>query len=168
MTIDGVIIPGVRALLRMSKTPRDPSRGWQVEPIPPGAFIFPKQRRPPPDGAWRGLRLKAGERDFSLLVLSQPDLNEIKAWLAYKHDGAWYVIARLEQHGDHPGIHVHDCCGLPMPPGPPSISAANNRRPRGRAFHRLNHILSREEFYAFVLKRFRIRSVFSSQGSLEV
>lgn len=163
-----MIIPGVRALLRVAKTPRDPSPGWLAEPIPPGAFIFPKQRRPPADGAWRSLRLKAGMRDFSLLVLSQPDLHEIKAWLAYKFDGAWYVIARMEQHGDHPGIHVHDCCGLPIPPGPPSISAANNRRPRGRGFHRSSRILSREEFYAFALKRFRIRTPFSGQESLQV
>ena len=166
-----ITVVGIRRLIRLRKIAD--GRGelrWRTDVIPAAAFIFPKPRACPPNGAWRSLRAKSGGEEFTLLVLTQPQQAEMKAWLALRAPAGWVMIARLEQHGDHPGLHVHEGCGQEgLPLGPASINAIKGRRPKARSFHRHETLLDREQFFAEALRRFRIKAdALMRQGDLGV
>lgn len=60
---------------------------------------------------WRVDGLETGERKFLLLTFFRADRENFGAWLAEQHlNDDILVLIRLEDHGTHPGLHVHVCC----------------------------------------------------------
>jgi len=152
MTTDG---QDVRRRVRSRKLVIGQPTRWSSEAVPPRLSPFVKSRPVPPAGEWRAAKASGMEGNFILLVQIQGQYDNFEAWLIHERDDGKRVIARLEHHGDHPGLHVHDWCGAPgVPPGPPSIQAPN-RRPRARRLHRRDTVQwSRETFWLAACKRF--------------
>lgn len=75
---------------------------------------FPLSRSPlrlSPRHRWRVDELVCGEVRLKLLVFYRVDREDFAAWLAIDRAGSHVaVIARLEDHGSHPGLHVHAEC----------------------------------------------------------
>lgn len=59
---------------------------------------------------WRVDELAAGSMSFRLLTAFRADTEEFMSWLAMPVGDGLRVIARLEFHGDHPGLHCHSTC----------------------------------------------------------
>lgn len=67
---------------------------------------------------WRVDELSGGDLTFRLLIAFKADTEEYMAWLAMPAGDGLRVIARLEYHGTHPGLHCHSTCedheGVPV------------------------------------------------------
>ena len=101
-----------------------------------------------------------------VFVQVQEHRDDFKAWLALKQDDTWRVLVRLEYHGSHPGLHVHDWCGEAQPPiGGRSIDAPI-RRPGTAARHRRTEPYSRAAFWKLALDSFQVIPFASDQEDL--
>lgn len=96
----------------------------------------------------------------------QEGRENFKACLALEQAGGWQVLVRLESHGNHPGVHVHDWCGTPQPPIGGRSFEAPIRRPLARAKHRRLEALSRASFWRLALDAFRVIPYGSDQEEL--
>lgn len=96
----------------------------------------------------------------------QEGRENFKACLALESEGAWQVLVRLECHGSHPGLHVHDWCGTTQPPTGGRSFEAPNRRPRIGSRHRRTQMLSRASFWKLALRCFRVIAYGSEQEEL--
>ena len=103
---------------------------------------------------------------FIIFAQVQEGREDFKAFLAVDREDAWQVLVRLEYHGNHPGLHVHDWCGA----GEVSVGGksfeAPNRRPRTGKRHRRTDVLSRASFWKLALNRFRVIPYGSYQEEL--
>jgi len=98
------------ALIRAGKTVVEVGT-WQSGRLPRTAF--PLSRSPiklGPTWRWRLERLRAGVADLRLLVFFRMDREEFAAWLAQDTTAGLVILARLEDHGTHPGLHLHIQC----------------------------------------------------------
>ena len=96
----------------------------------------------------------------------QEGRENFKAILAVEGEAEWRVLARLEFHGSHPGLHIHDWCGIETPPiGGRSIDAPY-RRPPARTYHRRMNTPSRAAFWRLALDCFRVIPYGSEQEDL--
>jgi hypothetical protein len=121
-------IVDVKSLVRAPKRVTGEATRWRTEPISPRFRFFPKSRPAPPGGVWRSVTSLSNEHKFMLLVQVQEFREDFKAWLAREEGSGWQVLVRLEYHGNHPGLHVHDWCGAaPLLTGARSIGAPNRR-----------------------------------------
>jgi hypothetical protein len=80
-------------------------------PDQPAVQSFPEEPPRTPGGFWRSVTSLSNEHKFMLLVQVQEYREDFKAWLAREEGSGWQVLVRLEYHGNHPGLHVHDWCG---------------------------------------------------------
>jgi len=94
--------------------------------------------------------------DFMVFAQVQERRDDFKAWLALKQSDGWRVLVRLESHGNHPGVHVHDWCGVVNPPFGGQSIAAPYRRPKARNKHRRKLDFNRATFWDFALAHFRV------------
>ncbi len=139
---------------------------WRADAIVPRLSPFPKSRPAPPNGAWRSLLAGAKGYRFMVFAQVQEGRENFKACLALEQSGIWQVLVRLESHGGHPGLHVHDWCGTPQPPIGGKSFDAPNRRPRSRSHHRRIYPLTRATFWRLALDCFRVVPSGSDQEEL--
>jgi len=108
----------------------------------------------------------AAEQRFMVFVQVQEGRENYKAILALEQGTAWQVLVRLENHGGHPGLHVHDWCGAHQPPIGGKSFEALNRRPKASSRHRRVVPLSRAIFWKLALDHFRVLPLGSEQEEL--
>lgn len=112
---------------------------WENGPIPKRHFPLFRDKKPlGPGWRWRAARLTGDGVDYRLLVQLRLDKPNFKAWLVVDIGGHWAVIARLEAHSGHGGLHCHmQCVGAGIavgqidPPGMVSVPywKDHHRRP---------------------------------------
>lgn len=160
----------VRFILRLKKTLVTETASWSQSDLPPRHFpVSPKTRKITGDWRWRAGRASAGSRTFVATVLSSPKRANRKATLMEVFDnGSASVIARFEDHGSHPGLHVHSHCirsGLEM--GGTSMDDLG-RVPDVSSPHRRIARWTDDDFWAAALRFFRIDGSFvGMQGTLD-
>lgn len=145
----------VRLFLSLPKKATEPAMRWRSDPIVPRLGPFPKTRPAPPGGVWRSLRALADEHRFMVFAQVQEGRENFKACLALEQDSSWRILIRLEYHGSHPGLHIHDWCGAVPPLGGKSFEAPY-RRPKVGFFHRRVEVPSRATFWTLALNCFRV------------
>ena len=59
---------------------------------------------------WRSARVESGQSQFFLLAECNPRRDNWKALLIVERDTGSSVVARLEYHSSHPGLHAHTHC----------------------------------------------------------
>jgi hypothetical protein len=139
---------------------------WRSDTVIPRLSPFPKSRPAPPNGVWRSTEARTADHAFMVFAQVQESREDFKAWLALRQADVWQVLVRLVNHGNHPGLHVHDWCGAPQPPiGGRSIDAPH-RRPKAGHRHRRSEILSRATFWKLALNCFRVIPSGSDQEEL--
>lgn len=60
--------------------------------------------------SWRVDVLDVKGTEMRLLTAFEPLKQNFLAWLSYKRGDSYVVLARLEFHGTHPGLHAHAVC----------------------------------------------------------
>lgn len=60
--------------------------------------------------SWRVDVLDVEGTEMRLLTAFEPSKQNFLAWLSYKRGDSYVVLARLEFHGTHPGLHAHAVC----------------------------------------------------------
>ncbi len=156
----------LKTLVRLPKLATDGPTLWRNDPISPRLSPFPKTRPAPAGGVWRSLTAAAETQMFMVFSQVQEGRENFKAYLALEQDGVWQVLVRLENHGGHPGLHVHDWCGTGEPPIGGKSFEAPNRRPKASSWHRHTEVLSRASFWKLALDLFRVIPYGSDQGEL--
>jgi hypothetical protein len=89
--------------------------------------------------------------------------------LLHRDGELWRVLARIEDHASHPGLHAHAHCGDTLPdPGPASVNAPT-RRPSRRPCRRTAQGRAADAFWAQACTIFRIGQppAIARQGALE-
>lgn len=64
---------------------------------------------------WCFLDIEGDGKEFRILAAHHQGKRNFTAFLFQKIGAANLLIARLENHGTHPGLHLHACCTLPGP-----------------------------------------------------
>jgi hypothetical protein len=101
----------VRHLAGASKVIVADSGKWSVSDLPPRhAPIYAKTRPMRAGWRWRSLKAKAGTQNFVLTVICNPKRDNWQAILMVESEVGASVVARLEYHGSHPGLHIHGHC----------------------------------------------------------
>jgi hypothetical protein len=158
MMAEGQSVLALRALARLPKSMTTVT-GWRQDRMTPRLSPFPKGRPAPPGGYWRSLFCQGGSQNFLLLAQVQENREDYRAWLCVQSAGTWQVLVRLEYHGNHPGLHVHDWCGVPQPPGGAQSIEMPNKRPRQHLKGRQRKPLTKGLFWTYALNLFRIDAV---------
>lgn len=120
--------------------------------------IFEKTKPIRAGWKWRSVTA-TGEtgREYVFLTQCNPVKDQWKAWLIYRlPSGHASLISRLEDHGTHPGLHVHAHCergGLEE--GSASIDSLARIPPPERP-HRRKHAWREQTFWEQARRHFRI------------
>lgn len=93
---------------------------WQAGKVPTKLFPTHHPLVLPAKATWRCARLAvigatADGPDLRLLVTVQPEKNAFHAWLGQIVGSKVCVIAALEDHRTHPGLHCHAVCDRELP-----------------------------------------------------
>lgn len=124
-------------------------------PVPPRLTPYLRSLRGHPDWKWRSMEATAEDLTFVLLATLNTRKGEYRAWLLQRLNGDLRLLARLEDHGNHPGLHCHVWCPGELPaPGTPSIDAPN-RLPR-RKSRRSSQGATADAFWATACLSFAI------------
>lgn len=62
---------------------------------------------------WCVLRVESGSAEFRILVSYHLGKQNFTAYLFQKMGLEHLMLARLENHSTHPGVHLHACCTSP-------------------------------------------------------
>lgn len=140
---------------------------WRRDNLPPRYSVFPRTRPMRGGWEWRCAQLACGSDSYLLLAQVLEPYDDWKAWLIAVTPER-RVVARLEAHGDHPGLHVHaDCDPANLAAGPESIEQLG-RRPAAGAWHRRQHTWTKEQFWVYACRFFRVEPSQSVQGELSL
>lgn len=109
----------LRRLISERKTYREEElEEWSSEPAPPRFTSFNRSMRlPSNDWKWRAQRCSTWETDFILFAWVNLRMGNYKAWLLMPSGAGLALLARLEDHASHAGLHAHSACGdiIPIP-----------------------------------------------------
>lgn len=146
----------VRQILHERKSMLTDS-GWKTSAIPPReSGIFPKSKPLGKGWKWRACQAHGFSGNYNCLVQCNPDKDNWKGWLVLGTDHGPSIIARLEHHGSHPGLHVHSSCersGIDC--GGPSIGNLS-RFPNSSSLHRRKNTWTENGFWEISKSFFRI------------
>ena len=167
---DGCVAMLLRLLILRQKTGDESPGSWKDPPIPPRFSPFPRGLYLPHGWRWRAMACTSGDDRF--LLLGQVNINRgnYKGWLLHHAGDQWRLLARIEDHASHAGLHAHAHCGDVLPdPGPASVNAPV-RRPIGRPSRRTAQGRSADAFWAQACTIYRIAqpSTITKQGTLEL
>jgi hypothetical protein len=146
----------VRRLLRKRKTIAADS-GWQTSDLPRRhAPVFARALPIRAGWQWRSIRTTSNGTDFILAMRCNPRRAKWQALLIVLGDAGPSLVARFEDHGDHPGLHAHAHCGR----GGIEVGASGlddlPRLPSAQAHHRRVQVWTPDHFVEAALKFFRI------------
>lgn len=100
----------IRKLVRAAKVQASDSR-WKTGDLPPRLCpIYPKSKPHGPSWQWRSVKAISGDAEFWLVATVNVARSNWKCILIAKTENGHSVVARYEDHGSHPGIHVHAHC----------------------------------------------------------
>ena len=126
----------VRQLIQERKTLRK-ATGWKSSKVPPRHAPVFSQTAPISGGwLWQSGQIENKNNNFVLHVRCNSTKDDWKAWLMISLNDGWSVVARLEYHANHPGLHLHSnyrSSGSLI--GAESLSL-NGRLPKGGGYHR--------------------------------
>ncbi|WP_207903838.1 hypothetical protein [Martelella mediterranea] len=151
----------------MQKKSEQSDTGWRDGPIGPKftGGLYKKSLNIGPAWKWRSAVATDGEKEYILLCRVNEQKDNWKAWLILSTESGASVVSRFEDHGNHPGIHIHAHCERSgIEDGPTSIggliripaAASRQRSTRRRA-------TTPEIFWRLAADHFRITFV---QGTL--
>ena len=116
--------------------------------MPPKWSALPRARPMPRGSEWRAVAALAGDRTYAVTAIVQPAYGNWQAILILQDGDARRVIARLEEHADHSGLHSHAWCSGAEPPAGAQSMEAPVRVPATRSHHRRSGVVwTRERFW---------------------
>lgn len=138
--------------------------GWKTVDIAPKyAPIFLKTRPAGRGWKWRSGVVESEGCEFVLFVQVNQANDNWKAWLIKKEPSGSGLVARLEHHGSHPGLHAHaDCEASEFALGPATI-AVSGRFPKSTSDHRRKNSWTEQGFWELSKQIFNITE---QKGSL--
>lgn len=153
----------IRRMVTEKKVQRTDS-GWRESILQPRYAPFYSRSRPVPHGwKWRSARASSllegpasGARDYVLVAVCRPGRAKWQAILACGTEDGFSVVARYEDHGSHPGLHVHARCesgGRTV--GSDSLDDLP-RTPKIGAYHRRIRSWTEDDFWQSARTFFRI------------
>lgn len=149
----------VRKLLSAPKLLTQDSGKWSTKDLPPRWCPINAKSRPIRGGwHWRAAKVQGGSDEYVLVAQCHPAKGNWKSFLILDTVTGPAVVARYEDHGSHPGVHVHSHCdrsGLEV--GPTSMDGLA-RVPAASSWHRRTLAWTQEGFWKASLKFFRVGS----------
>lgn len=162
-----MVVGEVRRLISERKSLKSLS-DWSDKETPPRYTPFAKSMRLPSKcWKWRVAECETAlAREYVILARVNYRMGNYQAWLLHKSKGDLALIARLEDHASHKGLHVHSACGDDIPlPGTASIrlkpdgKTKLNRVPDAKSFMRRSVQGSTlEAFWCLSMATFRVVS----------
>jgi hypothetical protein len=146
----------LRHLIRQPKVQKTDT-AWLVSDLPPRhAPVYPRSRPIRAGWKWRSAQAHAENARFVLTVLCNPLRDNWQALLMVETSTGASVVARLESHGSHPGVHGHAHCdrgGIEV--GALSIDNLV-RTPTAARFHRRTNAWTEETFWNAAKRFFHV------------
>jgi hypothetical protein len=134
---------------------------WRTTDLPVKFAPVYKKAKPMKGGwTWRSAELVCKNQRYILTAQCLPAKDNWQSWLMTSSlDGGASIVARFENHGSHPGVHVHSRCETSgILEGGASIDNLN-RFPDASSVHRRDVTFTKETFWDQSLKFFRVRGV---------
>lgn len=133
--------------------------GWRNTDLQPRyAPVYAKTRPIRAGWQWRSVKVASVQSQFVLLLLCNPKRGNWQSILILDQNDGSSVVARFEDHGSHPGIHVHsDCERSGVDVGPETLDDLLRIPPANR-FHRRRRAWTMDEFWEVSRQFFRIKS----------
>lgn len=107
-----------KQFLRGEKTVTDAGK-WGMRKFPKtgGPFPLSKTKSVRLGDQWetRVVKLELDGHQYVMLIGVQHAKQEMLAYLGARIGDNSLVLARLEYHATHPGVHIHSCCGTHEP-----------------------------------------------------
>lgn len=172
----------IRRLVFSAKRPVGKDSGWSTVTVPQRLIPFAHSMRlPSTKWAWRALKCSSVDDSFILFSRVNYNMGNYQAWLLLDAPKGISLLARLEDHASHAGLHAHCSCGdeLPIigsqsinvgPDGSQSlyrIPAINSNR-QGNCSRRTVQGLTPDDFFTLALMIFRVAMPTKPQGELLV
>lgn len=153
----------LRHLIAEAKTMTD-STSWSAADLPPRhAPVFARTIPMRAGWRWRSARAEGGGLNYTLLAQCNARRGDWKALLMVEVAGGHSVVARLEDHASHPGLHVHAHCDR----GGIEVGAVGldelTRTPNARKRHRRVQAWTEGTFWEAAKRAFRVAEL---RGSL--
>ena len=147
----------VRSVVRLKKSKVNDSGGWSRKELPPRwCPVFSKKKPMAGDWHWRAIKASAANREFVVVAQCSPNRGNWKAFLIEKLEDEHSVVARFEDHGGHPGVHVHSHCarsGIDV--GPTTLDGLGRIPPAG-SFHRRVYGHTLQSFWDSAMSFFNV------------
>lgn len=162
-----------RRIILSEKIASQSDTGWQAPPAPPRLLPFARSMRLNGDWQWRALTCQSLRDDFILLARVNLRMGNYQAWLLKQNSDGLALLARLEDHSSHPGLHAHTHCGDELPlTGTQSIRQRNDggkltKRPQKNG-RRTVQGQPLSFFWSTARRVFRISDPVGTQGELKI
>lgn len=164
----------LRRVIFIEKIASQEATEWSSQSAPPRYLPFARSMRlPSKDWQWRALGASAPGHEFVLFSRVNLRMGNYQAWLLHESAGQLSLLARLEDHASHEGLHVHSACGDVIPS---SGTQSVNLMPSGEKLHRIPEcgtVVRRNvqgwdasRFWLFARDMFRVRDPQRDQGEL--
>ncbi len=151
----GVSRAPLRTLVAQPKLADGPPAPWRPLPAPPRFTPFTRSLRGPPGWVWRAHPCVGAAGDFLVLATVSVRMGQYRAWLLQDMAGHLRLLARLEDHASHPGLHLHAWCPTALPEaGTASIAAPDLLR--GATPRRSMQGKTPDAFFAAACRMFRV------------
>lgn len=172
----------IRRLVFSAKRPTEKATDWSNDNAPRRLTPFARSMRLPSDKwEWRSLKCASEDRNFIVFSRVCFQMGNYQAWLLLDTQDGISLLARLEDHASHAGLHAHCACGDDLPLlgsqsiniGPDGqqqlyrIPIIKSARPGGCS-RRTVQGESPDQFFDLALMIFRIEMPSKPQGELLV
>ncbi len=147
----------IRKLIRAAKVQAHDTR-WKTGDLPPRLCpIYLKSKPHGPSWQWRSAKANSGDMEFWLVATVNVSRGNWKCVLIVKTESGHSVVARYEDHGSHPGLHVHSHCVRGGVEEGPSGMNDLVRVPPVKAAHRRINAQTLSTFWENARRFFRIK-----------
>ncbi len=146
----------VRSLIAARKM-QTTDTGWSSVDLQPRYAPIYKRTKPIRAGwQWRSAQAESGNAKFVLLAECNPERGGWKSVLILETEIGASVVSRFEDHGSHPGLHIHaDCTRSGRETGATGLDGLG-RRPSAAARHRRLQAWTENGFWEAAKRFFRI------------
>lgn len=154
-----------RKLIAEPKTQESDTR-WRTSDLQPRyAPVFLRTLPNRGGWQWRSAKAAGNRNEYILLARCNPNRGNWQSILILDGSGGASVVARLEDHGSHPGLHAHtDCERSGLHTGPETLDGLLRIPPAGD-HHRRKRAWTAEDFWESSRRFFRIETA-DAQGLL--